>query len=130
MLCGIAEKHGHDLIPTSSKQEIHEALANKKTPVWLPSKCLENNKEIPQNWSVTSDSLSAWLAKELKAEKLILIKRIGIDVDSTFAELTKENIVDSSFKSFVRGSSFDIRYLTAGQQTCMQEILKVVMNVD
>jgi len=124
MLVGVAEQHGYDLVSANSKQEIHEILASKKTPVWLPSKCLENNTEIPQNWSVTSDSLSAWLAKKLNAEKLILIKWIEVDVNATFDELEKENIIDGSFKSFVREAYFEISYLSADQQLQMQEMIK------
>lgn len=123
MLCGIAEKNGYDLIPASSKQEIHEILVNKQTPVWLPSKSLENNKEIPQNWTVTSDSISAWLARELKADQLILIKRIEIDADTIFDELEYDNIVDSSFKSFASRSCFEINYLSSDQKIYMQEML-------
>ena len=97
MLNGVAAKYGYDLIPANSKQEIHEILASKKTSVCLPSTWLKNKKEIPQNWTVTSDSLSVWLAKELKADQLILIKRIKIDGDATIKELGKANIVDDSF---------------------------------
>ncbi len=124
MLCGIAEEHGYDLTSVTSKQEIHEILASKKTPVWLPANWLENNTEIPQNWTVTSDSLSAWLAKELKAEKLILIKRIEIDPNVTLGELKKDNVIDSSFSSFVEGCCFESCYLSVDQNTRMQEALK------
>ena len=123
MLCGIAEEHGYDLIPVRSKQEIHEILASKKTPVWLSSKWLENNTEIPQNWTVTSDSLSAWLAKELNADQLILIKRIEIDANAILNELERENIVDSSFKCFVSKTCFETSFLCANQQLRMQQML-------
>ncbi len=124
MLIGIAEEHGYDLIPASSRQEIDEILASKKTPVWLPSKWLENNIEIPQNWAITSDSLSAWLAKELKAEQLILIKRIEIDKNATLSELEKNNTIDSSFNSFMCDICFETCCLSADQYVSMREILE------
>ena len=125
MLIGIAKEHSYDLFPASSKQEIHEILTSKKIPVWLPSKCLENNTEIPQNWTVTSDSLSAWLAKELNADQLILIKQVEIDIDATLDELEEENIVDSSFESLVSGVCFEVSYLCSDQQSHMKEMLKL-----
>ena len=123
MLCGIAEDHGYDLIPVRSKQEIHEILASKKTPVWLPSKWLRNNTEIPQNWTVTSDSLSAWLAKELSADQLILIKCTKINLDVPIEELEKKNIVDCSFEKFIMGACFKVTFLCSGQQLSMHEML-------
>ncbi len=128
MLCGIAKEQGYDLFPVSSRKEIHEILVNKKTPVWLPSKHLKNNTEIPQNWMVTSDSLSAWLANEMKADQLILIKRVEIDNEATIKELEKGNIVDDSFENFAREACFKTSYLSADQQFSMQELLKVAMN--
>lgn len=113
-LIGMAEKQDQQLIAANSKQQIKEALKNKQTPVWLPSKELKNNKEIPQNWSVTSDSLSAWLAKELNADQLILIKRC--DVDQSIKELEKRSVVDSSFQNFINGVDLKIDILNSDQQ--------------
>ncbi len=130
MLCGIAKEHGYDLIPASSKKEIHKILANKNTPVWLPSKFLENNVEIPQNWTVTSDSLSAWLAKELKADQLVLIKRIDIDIDTKLEELEKENVIDGSFNNYISKAYFETSYMSAEHHITMQELLKITKKYD
>ena len=39
---------------------------------------------LPENWSVTSDSLSAWLAQKLQATELVLLK-------STLSDFAKQN---------------------------------------
>ena len=124
MLVGVAEEHGYDLISACSKQEIHEILANKKTPVWLASKWLENNAEIPQNWTVTSDSLSAWLAKELNADQLTLIKWTRTDLEVSIEELEKNNVVDSSFMNFLKEVGFIISFIRVDQQLFMKKLLE------
>ena len=113
MLVGVAKEQGYDLFPVNSKQEIHKILASKKTPVWLPSKWLEKKSEIPQNWSITSDSLSAWLSKQLEADHLILIKSISpIETDITFEELEKKNVIDPCLKGYARGEAFKTSYIS------------------
>lgn len=123
-LIGMAEKQDQKLIAANSKQQIQEAIKNKQTPVWLPSKELENNKEIPQNWSVTSDSLSAWLAKKINADQLILIKRTNVDSDQSINELEKKNIVDSSLEYFLERVNFKTNYFSAEQYSNIKEMLQ------
>ncbi len=127
-LIGMAEKHDpeHKLIAVNSEQQIREALKNKQTPVWLPSKQLKDNQEIPQNWTVTSDSLSAWLAKELKAEQLFLVKRSNIDFDQPIEVLEKESIVDTSFKYFIKGTTIKIEFSNEGQQLQFEGKLQMI----
>ena len=121
MLAGIAEVQDCRLIPARSERKLQDSLTRHQTPVWLPSKWLEHNTEIPQNWTATSDSISAWLAKELNAEKLIFIKRVEVDESVSPEALGKENIVDGSFADFSRG--LDIGFLKADQQSTMQDML-------
>jgi aspartokinase-like uncharacterized kinase len=50
-------------------------------PILLPSKWLFQADPLPHSWAVTSDSIAAWVAGELKAQRLILLK----DVDGLFS---------------------------------------------
>lgn len=52
-----------------------------RVPILLPSSWLGQADPLPHSWSVTSDSIAAWVAGELKAPRLILIK----DVDGLFS---------------------------------------------
>lgn len=63
------------LRPAASPQAITEIVVRGLTPVWLPSSMCRNVQDVPENWSVTSDSLAAWLAHHLGAKALALVKR-------------------------------------------------------
>jgi aspartokinase-like uncharacterized kinase len=81
-----------DLISTNSK--IVDSLETAKkarmglVTVFLPSKLISilEEEELPKSWEVTSDSIAAYIAKKLEAEKLLLIK----DVDGIFTDDPKQ----------------------------------------
>ena len=59
-------------------------------PVLQPSRWLREADPLPHSWDVTSDSIAAWIAGQLGARQLILVKPPGVDrperaVDSYFA---------------------------------------------
>lgn len=68
--------------------EILEALAAGSLPVLAPFEWLRREDPLPHDWAVTGDSIAAWVAGQLGARKLILLKsradRAG--VDSYFCE--------------------------------------------
>ena len=50
-------------------------------PILAPSLWLRAADELPHTWDVTSDSLAAYLAGLLGAERLLLVKMVGGSVD-------------------------------------------------
>lgn len=100
----LADMH-EGLVTASSELELAERSYQHRGIVWLPSHMLRMDEDIPQNWEVTSDSLSAWLAKKINAQYLVIVKSAnlshypiedGIDV----AALTSDGIVDKQFRHF------------------------------
>jgi len=84
---------------------IHCGLVDGRVPVWLPSRLVLGAVDIPQSWNVTSDSLAAWLAGKIGAERLLLIKHIEPTGEAIrVADLTARNIVDKSFANFLAAS--------------------------
>ena len=85
-----------------SPEEIDQALADGKIPVWLPSAMAVPAPEIPASWGITSDSLAAWLAGKLGAEALLLVKqsRAFANEDSV-ADLMARGIVDACFATML-----------------------------
>jgi 5-(aminomethyl)-3-furanmethanol phosphate kinase len=57
-----------------SREAALEALTNGEIPVLAPSRWLKQADPLPHSWDVTSDSLAAWLAGELGATQLVLMK--------------------------------------------------------
>ena len=62
---------------------------NNKVKIFIPSKFLFElpESELEHSWDVTSDSISAYIAGKLNAEKLILLK----DVDGLYDSNPKKN---------------------------------------
>ena len=56
------------------RSEIAPAHARGSIPVLAPYRWLREADPLPHSWDVTSDSIAAWLAAEIGAPRLILIK--------------------------------------------------------
>ena len=74
-------------------------LADTGLSIWLPTEQLLTNESIPHEWDVTSDSLSLWLAQQINADQLCLIKRIRAR-SCAISELIESNIIDNAFSYF------------------------------
>jgi len=75
-----------DLIPHSQParnlQVAHKIALARQVPVLLPFDLIHQANSLPHSWAVTSDSISAWVAKSAGASKLVLLK----DVDGLYHE--------------------------------------------
>ncbi len=56
------------------RPDIAAALARGRIPVLAPYRWLRAADPLPHSWSVTSDSIAAWLAGALGARRLVLLK--------------------------------------------------------
>ena len=73
-------------MPVFGISEISAAIENSKIPVFLPFQYLFEHDPLPHSWEVTSDSIAAYFAEMLQAQKLILIK----DVDGIYTQDPKK----------------------------------------
>jgi aspartokinase-like uncharacterized kinase len=67
--------------------------------IWIPTGNLVNNKAIPHQWNVTSDSLALWLAQQVNADQLCLIKRVRVR-SCAISTLTEATVIDEAFGQF------------------------------
>ncbi len=114
-----------ELVIARSELELAERSYQHKGIIWLPSQMLLMDEDIPQNWQVTSDSLSAWLAKKIDANYLVLIKAMNLQhyqaEEGTSAEkLMEDEVVDSQFANFL-APTFKTYLLWKGQIDIFQE---------
>ena len=56
-------------------------------PILLPSRLMSRADPLPHSWEVTSDSITAYIAGELRSEKLVLVT----DVDGIYTGDPKED---------------------------------------
>ena len=83
----LAALHSLDLAATP--EEITLTHASGRPALWRPAAMVAAAHDIEPAWRVTSDSLSAWLARRLDAHALLLIKSVDAQV------------VDSAFPAYV-----------------------------
>lgn len=92
---------GTRMVPVSSRVELFDALKAERIPVWMPARAVIDAPDIARDWTVTSDSLSAWLAGRLPHSRLLLVKQIDVPPDSSIEALVGAQIVDESFLSIL-----------------------------
>jgi 5-(aminomethyl)-3-furanmethanol phosphate kinase len=102
--CAIRSLH-EKLSLAETLDSIRCGLVNGQVPVWLSSRMVLGANGIPQSWDVTSDSLAAWLAGEIGAERLLLVKHIEPACGTVrAADLVTRDIVDKAFANFLAAS--------------------------
>ena len=83
----------------SGPRDIADALASGRIPVLAPSSWLRDADPLPHTWDVTSDSIAAWVAGAVGAERLILIKPSGASgedvVDPYFSRALPAGVVSA-----------------------------------
>jgi dihydroneopterin aldolase len=100
-----------------TEQHLRQTLRDKKVAVWAPYALAANRPDIPQSWTVTSDSLSLWLARRLGAERVFVIKSIRRERSCFGAgQLARDGVVDEAFPSMLQGSGLKAVLLGRGDQ--------------
>ena len=74
----------------SASGEIEMAIGRGRIPVLAPYQWMRDADPLPHSWDVTSDSISAWVAGQVGASRLVLVKPPGAGGPS---------IVDACFNS-------------------------------
>ena len=80
-----------DITPNSFVSYSLEEAKNSPSgtlPIFLPSKFIFSKDPLEHSWDVTSDSIAAYIAGMLRADKLILVT----DVDGVFTEDPKKSL--------------------------------------
>jgi dihydroneopterin aldolase len=96
------------LVCVEKPSKVIKALKRGEIPCWFPS-VSALDKTLPKTWEVTSDTLAAWLAGGIKAERLLLIKSLDLPAPSpTMGELSRAGVVDPLFPKYAKASGATI----------------------
>jgi aspartokinase-like uncharacterized kinase len=79
--------------------------------IWSPSIADLDQAGIASSWDISSDSLAAWLAGQLNAEQLILVKSAEIDPKLSLEQLQQQSIIDAAFCQFAEALNCPIRVI-------------------
>lgn len=128
-----------DLVPGStpvrSLEVARVAAAGGSVPVLLPSDLVRSVDALPHDWSVTSDTIAAWVAGECGASRLVLLKdgtgmRAPLDDGSgppsgavTLRELSAWPAVDGHLHRLLDGLAIELWVLDGEQPDRLEELL-------
>jgi dihydroneopterin aldolase len=103
---------------------IRRLLSARKIPVWAPTGMVLGRADIPSSWDVTSDSLAAWLARKLRARRLLLIKQIDPPADPIGADdLVRRGVVDRAFVASLRACGVEASIIGPAQHAAAARAL-------
>lgn len=99
----------HGLMPHWTLVErVNLLIGREHISIWSPDPNELDQAGVPASWDVTSDSLAAWLAGQLSAEELILVKSAAIATGESLAELAARQVVDRAFCDYAADARFKI----------------------
>lgn len=74
---------------TADLSSVCPASGSGKAVVFLPSRLVLEQSSLPHSWQVTSDTISAWIARHADCRRLILLKDVdGLQQDGLIKDLT------------------------------------------
>ncbi len=137
------DQYGHllaDLAPgctlVRTLYEARACLAREGVAVLLPSEPLRHAEALPHSWSVTSDSIAAWLTGQVGARLLVLLKdRRGMASLAstawsappramTVAQLAASSGVDAHLVELLGDPAFDLWIIDGGRPERLTELLE------
>lgn len=104
-------------------EEISEALGRGAVPVWLPSRMALADRDIAESWDVTSDSLAAWLARRIRARRLVLVKSMPAPAALDPEELAEIGAVDRAFPTFFRAADVGLDWIGPGDEARLAALI-------
>ena len=97
----------------SDAHEVRETLRTARLPVLAPYRWLRDADPLPHSWDVSSDSIAAWVAGELGARRVVLVKAPGASGD----------LVDASYDRTLR-PTLESRVVTADDVAALDAALR------
>lgn len=99
MLCDLAKR---PIMGVTDLALFSEVWLDKVPRIWLPEPQQPELSELPASWDLTSDSLAAWLAAKLHAERLLLVKSADVTTLPVSPDIwVARGIVDPLFPTFL-----------------------------
>ncbi len=95
-----------------SLSSIYKCLAENGVALWLPYKMVSSENSVPASWDITSDSLGAWLALEIEADSLTLVKSARLPQRySGWHDLSRQGLVDVYLGNLLQEKDLNVYWL-------------------
>jgi aspartokinase-like uncharacterized kinase len=124
-----------DLCPTlviaRNVAEVDHALKTGKVAIWLPFDLLRDEPDELTSWDVTSDSLALWLAGQLGAAHVALVKSCAVPASQDWDALSKAGIIDRHFPALARDASCTVELVAREDLSAPARWLRpLIVNVE
>jgi len=117
----------HAMNPTlqlaTRKSEIANVLHKGRAAIWLPFELQRDQPDPRTNWGATSDTIALDLARDLNAERLVVVKSCAIDPSHTLAQLGATGVLDEGFDGRAQGVAFPIEIMDKSELPRMRSLL-------
>ena len=108
---------------SDSTQGIMSILKAGKVAIWLPTRMVMQDREITPGWDITADSLAAWLARTLQAQRLVLVKSVELGAGAhPVSDLIQRGLLDRAFNRMTDGLECEISWLSLDQYTDLKAV--------
>jgi aspartokinase-like uncharacterized kinase len=98
-----------------SAADIAASLAAGRVALWFPRRMVAADPAIAESWDVASDSLAAWLARDLGARRLVLVKSAPSPArPPSPRRLAALGLVDAAFPDYAENAPFSLDYCGPG----------------
>ncbi len=111
------------LQPVARLADIPQVLRGGQAALWLPFELQRQWPDATTHWGHTSDSIALDLARQLNAERLVLVKACDVDGSHSLANLGQANIVDAEFAGRSTDAPFPISVLGKNDLNGMRALL-------
>ena len=105
------------------KSEIASVLHKGRTAIWLPFELQRHQPDGRTNWGATSDTIALDLARDLNAERLVVVKSCVIDPSKSLADLGAAGVLDEGFDGCAHGVAFPIEIMDKSELPRMRSLL-------
>jgi len=105
------------------RADIARVLHKGRAAIWLPFELQRDAPDTRTNWGATSDTIALDLARDLNAERLIVVKSCAIDPSHTLAQLGAAGVLDAGFDGHARGAAFPIEIMDKSELPRMRSLL-------
>ncbi len=112
------------LVPATTPADIARRLQAGEVVVWSPGSWLCDEPGDMTHWGATSDSLAAWLAQQLGASHLVVVKSCEIQPDLSLAAQAARGVVDAGFCRLAAAAACPVRLLNKLELPAMRQLLE------
>jgi 5-(aminomethyl)-3-furanmethanol phosphate kinase len=106
-----------------SDADIRRILHGGHTALWLPLERLREEPDADTHWGHTADSIALDLARQLSAERMVVIKSCAIEPGAGLAALSASGVLDNGFAQRADDAPFPIDVIHGAELARMRSML-------